>query len=100
VDLVRKQTIATKRLPLVGEVSANTRILLIEGVGWSVQRISTAVNLNSLDPEPLFFSFTYVLSYTHEAEWTPFQINHFSENLVAPEIKPGTFKSVARNSDH
>jgi hypothetical protein len=35
-----------------------------------------------------------------EAEWTPFQTNYFSENLVAPGIEPGTSRSVARNSDH
>jgi hypothetical protein len=54
-----------------------------------------AVNLGILDPEPLLF-----LSYTHEAEWNPFQTNYFSENLVAPVIEPGTYGSVARNSDH
>jgi hypothetical protein len=30
----------------------------------------------------------------------PFQTNYFSENLVAPGIKPSTSGSVARNSDH
>jgi hypothetical protein len=58
-------------------------ILRIEGVAWSAQRILTALNLGFLDPEPL-------LSYTHEAEWTPFQSHYFSENLVAPGIEPGT----------
>jgi hypothetical protein len=37
--LVRKRTIPTERPPLVGEVS----------VGWSAQRIPTAVNLGFLD---------------------------------------------------
>jgi hypothetical protein len=37
--------------------------------------------------------------YTHEAECIPFQ-THYSENLVAPGIEPGTSGSVARNSDH
>jgi hypothetical protein len=41
-----------------------------------------------------------LLSYPHEAEWTPFQAHEFSENLVAPEIYTGTSGSVARNSDH
>jgi hypothetical protein len=36
----------------------------------------------------------------HEAERTPFQIHCLSENLVAPGIEPGTFESVARNSEH
>jgi hypothetical protein len=43
VAVVRKRTIPTERQPLVGEVSAN--ILLVEGVAWSAQRITTAVNL-------------------------------------------------------
>jgi hypothetical protein len=36
-----------------------------------------------------YFSFKYLLSYTHEDEWTPFQTHYFSENLVVPEIEPG-----------
>jgi hypothetical protein len=40
-------TISTERPPLVSEVSANFC------VAWSAQRISTAVNLSFLDPEPL-----------------------------------------------
>jgi hypothetical protein len=47
VTLVRKRTIPTERLPLVGEVSAN--LLRIKGVAWSPQRIPTAVNLGFLD---------------------------------------------------
>jgi hypothetical protein len=35
---------------------------------------------------------------TLEAEWTPFQTHYFSENLIAPGIKPGTSGFVARNS--
>jgi hypothetical protein len=34
------------------------------------------------------FSSKYLLSCTHEAEWTPFQSQYFSENLVAPGIEP------------
>jgi hypothetical protein len=49
---VRKRTIPTKRPPLVGEVVPTLRI---DGVAWSAQRISTAVNLDFLDPEPLLF---------------------------------------------
>jgi hypothetical protein len=26
--------------------------------------------------------------HTHEAEWTPFEMHYFSENLVATEIEP------------
>jgi hypothetical protein len=36
----------------------------------------------------------------NEAEWTPCQTHCFSENLIAPAIEPGTFASIARNSDH
>jgi hypothetical protein len=34
------------------------------------------------------------------AEWTPLQTHCYSENLVAPEIEPGTSVSATRNSDH
>jgi hypothetical protein len=30
----------------------------------------------------------YLLSSTHEAEWTPFQTHYFSENLEAPGMEP------------
>jgi hypothetical protein len=32
---------------------------------------------------------TESINCTHEAEWTPFQIHCFSENLAAPGIEPG-----------
>jgi hypothetical protein len=38
--------------------------------------------------------------YRREAEWTPFQTHHFSDNPEAPEIENGTFRSAARISDH
>jgi hypothetical protein len=47
-----------------------------------------------------YSSFKYVLIYAHEAEWTPFQTHCYAENLVAPEIEPGTSEFAARNSDH
>jgi hypothetical protein len=31
---------------------------------------------------------------------SPFQTHYFSENLVKPEIEPGAYGSVARNSDY
>jgi hypothetical protein len=34
------------------------------------------------------------------AEWTPFQTHCYSENLVPPEIEPGTSRPAARKSDH
>jgi hypothetical protein len=34
------------------------------------------------------------------AEWTPFQTYCYTENLVAPGIKPGTSGLTARNSDY
>jgi hypothetical protein len=45
------------------------------------------------------FSFKLLLDHPHEAEWTPFQTHHYSENLVAPGIEMGTSGSVARNCD-
>jgi hypothetical protein len=35
-----------------------------------------------------YFSFKYLLSCTHEAEWTPFQPHYLSQNLVASGIEP------------
>jgi hypothetical protein len=46
------------------------------------------------------FLFKKLLSYPHEAEWTPFQTHYFSENVVTLGIEPGTSRSVAMNSDH
>jgi hypothetical protein len=62
--------------------------LRIEGVAWSAQRIPTAVFSNSYTGTATFSS-KQLRSFTHEAEWTPFQTHYFSENLVAPEIEPG-----------
>jgi hypothetical protein len=36
-----------------------------------------------------YFFFQVAPQFTHEAEWTPFQTLHFSENLVAPGIEHG-----------
>jgi hypothetical protein len=36
-----------------------------------------------------YFSSKQHLSCTHEAEWTPFQTRHFSENLATPGIETG-----------
>jgi hypothetical protein len=47
-------------------------------------------NLGFYGSEPLFFLLYFFLSCTHKAEWTAFQTHYFSENLVAPEIEPGT----------
>jgi hypothetical protein len=38
--------------------------------------------------EPHSSLLSLFLSCTHEAEWTPFQTNYFSENLVVPGIEP------------
>jgi hypothetical protein len=35
------------------------------------------------------FPSKYLLSFTQEAEWTPFQTHYFSENLVEPGIERG-----------
>jgi hypothetical protein len=44
------------------------------------------------------FPFKYLLSYPHEAEWTPFQTHYFSGNLVVQGIEPGISGYVVRNS--
>jgi hypothetical protein len=49
----------------------------------------TAINLGFLDLSD-YFSFKKLFIYAHKAEWTPFQIHCYSENLVAPGIEPGT----------
>jgi hypothetical protein len=38
--------------------------------------------------EPLLFLPKQLLNCTQEAEWTLFQTQYFSENLVVPGIKP------------
>jgi hypothetical protein len=35
------------------------------------------------------FSFKYLLDFTHDNEWAPFQTHYFSENLVVPGIEAG-----------
>jgi hypothetical protein len=70
--------------PFVGKVIPN--FCMLRGVAWAVQQVLTAVSFS--------------LHYPHKAEQTLFLIYHFSENMVAPGIKPGTSGSVARNSDH
>jgi hypothetical protein len=98
VALVRKQTVQTERPPLVGEVSANfCGERLSRG---HAQRIPIAINFDFLDPEPLLFHLSKLLTYPLETELTPFQTHYFSENLVAPGVGPGISGSVARNSDH
>jgi hypothetical protein len=65
--------------------------LRIEDVAWSAQRISTAVNLDFLDPELLLFqssSSSVILNVDERPRSRP---TYFSENLVVP---------VARNSDY
>jgi hypothetical protein len=62
-------------------------------------RNPTVVNLCFLDRSSYFF-FQGAFIYPHEAEWIPFKIQCNSENLVAPEIEPGTSGLAAKNSDH
>jgi hypothetical protein len=57
-----------------------------------------AVNVGFID-QRRYFSIQ-LLSYPHEAEWTPYQTHYYQENLVAPGIESGTSGSAARNSDH
>jgi hypothetical protein len=71
----------------------------LRGVAWSARWVPTAINLGFID-QSRYFSFKQLLDSPHEAEWIPFQIQCFSENLVAPEIELGNSGSVARNTDH
>jgi hypothetical protein len=61
---------------------------------WSAQWILTVINLSFLGWNQYFFIHA-ASQYPHEAEWTLFQTHYFSENLAAPEIKPGSSASVA-----
>jgi hypothetical protein len=47
-----------------------------------------------------YFFFQVAPQLYKEAEWTPFQIHYFFEDLVASGIEPGTSEFVARNSDY
>jgi hypothetical protein len=47
-----------------------------------------------------YLSFRYLLDNLHEPEQTLFQAHCFTENLIAPRIKPGISGFVARNCDH
>jgi hypothetical protein len=38
----------------------------------------------------------WLLSYPHEAEWTTFHTNYFSETVIAAGTETGTSASVAR----
>jgi hypothetical protein len=41
-----------------------------------------------------------LLIFPHEAKWTPFRTQFYSENLSAPGTEAGTCGSAVRNSDH
>jgi hypothetical protein len=85
VAWVRERTIPTKRPQLVGEVSAN--FLRIDGATRSAWRIPTAV-FSAFQTGAVFY-LKYLLNFTLEAEWTPFQTHYFSENLAGPGIESG-----------
>jgi hypothetical protein len=46
------------------------------------------------------FSFKLRPMYTQDTDWTPFQTNSYSENIVVSGIEPSTSGSIARNSGH
>jgi hypothetical protein len=85
--LVRERTIPTERPPLVGE-SLVPIFGEYRGVAWSARQIPTAVISVLVKGAATFYS-KQLLNCTHEAEWTPFQTNYFSENLPAPGMEPG-----------
>jgi hypothetical protein len=70
---VRERTIPTERPPRVGEV-------IWQLLRWRVPRGQMTDPygriLGFLDRSP-YFSIKYLLSCTHEAEWTPFQTHYF-----------------------
>jgi hypothetical protein len=72
--------------------------LLIEGC-YVVSITDPYSNILGFLDRSRYFS-SKELSCTHEAEWTAFQNHYFPENLLTPEIEPGTFGSAARNSEH
>jgi hypothetical protein len=82
--LVREWTIPTERPPLVGEVIAN-----FADRGCHVVRVTDTYGriLGFLD-RIRYFSIKYLLSCTHESEWTPFRTPYFFF-LVVPGIEPG-----------
>jgi hypothetical protein len=45
-----------------------------------------------------YFSIKYLLSCTHEAEWTPFQTHYFFSGSAGNRTRASG--SVAKNSDH
>jgi hypothetical protein len=74
--------------------------LRAEGVARSAQQIPTAVKLDFLDPEPLFFLSSSSSLILTKTECTQFHSHYFSKNLVVPGIEPGISGSVAKKSDH
>jgi hypothetical protein len=87
------RTTATSRRILVptfadGRVSSGQR-----------SRTPTAAYLNFLD-RSRYFLLSSISSFMITRLSGPCPRNHYSENLVAAGIEPGTFGSAARKSDH
>jgi hypothetical protein len=92
--------VALVRTDVSKELSAHfIRVTRTGELGTTLALTVTVVNLSFL-ARSRYFSFKYLLIYAHDAEWTPFQIHSYSENLVGPGIEPGTSGLAARNSDH
>jgi hypothetical protein len=51
--------------------------------------VSATVVFSAFWTGAVIISFKKLHSCTHEAEWTPFQTQYFSENLIAPGIESG-----------
>jgi hypothetical protein len=43
-----------------------------------------------------FFYFNYLLNYTHETEYTPFETHYFSKNVVRAGMEPGPLDQQPR----
>jgi hypothetical protein len=85
VALVRKRIIPTERPPLVSEV----KLLRIEDVAWSAQRIPTAVNLGFLDWSRYFS--TQVAPWLSSQGW----VDPMQEQLLLR--KPGSAGNQTRD---
>jgi hypothetical protein len=85
----------TKRPPLVGEVIAN---FLRRGC-HVVSATDPYGRIIGFLERSRYFSIKYLLSCTHEAEWTPLQTHYFFFSGSAGN-RTRASGSVAKNSDH
>jgi hypothetical protein len=56
--------------------------------------------VSATDPRSRYFSIQVAPQLSSRGLVYPVQTHYFSENLIAPEIEPGSAGSVARNFEH